>query len=303
MERDVRIIGAPVDYGTDRRGVDMGPSAIRYAGLADQIEAAGTHSTDAGDVPVPSAEVSDPDAAVPATGPAKFLHEIGRVCAHLESEVADTIEAGALPLVLGGDHSIAIGTLRGAARDAELGVIWFDAHGDFNTPATTPSGNVHGMSLAAALGRGAFADIEWAPAAGLAGKNVALVGTRDLDDGERDSLRDSDVTVFTMSEIDARGIAVVVEDALEVATEGTDGIQVSIDLDWLDPKEAPGVGTPVRGGATYREAHSALEIIARQVESIRLLELVEVNPILDQSNETAELATELVASALGKRVF
>ncbi|WP_115862348.1 arginase [Halorussus litoreus] len=307
MNRQVRIIGAPMDLGANRRGVDMGPSAIRYAGLAAELADANVESTtDAGDLTVPRAEERDPDAEQPAEGSAKFLRETADLCTRLGDEVADAIADDAFPLVLGGDHSIAIGTVTGAARNAELGLVWFDAHGDFNTPKTSPSGNVHGMPLAAVLGIGDFADTEWANAPNLREQNVAMVGLRSLDDAEREAIRGSDVTAFTMSDIDERGVKPVVEDALDVATAGTDGIHVSLDVDWLDPKIAPGVGTPVRGGVVYREAHSALETVAERDEKediLRSLEVVEVNPILDESNETAELATGLAASALGKRIL
>jgi len=307
MTRTVRIIGAPTDYGANRRGVDMGPSAIRYAGLADAVEATGATTVDVGDLFVARAEERDPDAGAPA-GDAKFLREVEEVSDSLADEVADAVADGELPLALGGDHSIAIGTLAGAGRDAELGAVWFDAHGDFNTPETSPSGNVHGMPLAAALGKGSFADRPWARSAGLREENVAIVGLRSIDDAEREALRESDVTVYTMSDIDARGLTPVVEDALDVATDGVEGFHVSLDLDWLDPGEAPGVGTPVRGGVSYREAHAAMERVATRdgadgAADLRSLELVEVNPILDEHNETAELAIELAASALGKRIL
>lgn len=309
MTRPVRIIGAPTDYGANRRGVDMGPSAIRYAGLADELQAAGAELTDAGDLLVPHAEplVRAEDDGDREDGEAKHLEETADVCSRLADEVAAALEAGRVPLVLGGDHSIAIGSLVGSARDGEIGAIWFDAHADFNTPETSLSGNVHGMPLAAALGKGSFAGMEWCNARGLREENVVLVGLRTLDDAERELIRESDVTAFTMSDIDQRGISAVVTDALEVATEGVDGIHVSFDMDWLDPNYAPGVGTPVRGGATYREAHAALEAVANRADGedgvLRSLEFVEVNPILDEHNETAALATELAASALGKTIL
>ena len=302
MVRQVRIIGAPTDYGADRRGVDMGPSAIRYAGLSEQLSAAGVETTDEGDLAVPRAEERDPEAAPPARGRAKFLREVREVCAPLSESVAGTLDAGATPLVLGGDHSVAIGSVSGSARDASVGVVWFDAHGDFNTPETSPSGNVHGMPLAALLGVGAFEGTEWATAPGLREENVALVGLRDLDPAERELIRESDVTALTMTDIDERGVADVVDEALTAAVDGVDGVHVSLDLDWLDPMEAPGVGTPVRGGVSYREAHAALEAIA-ETGALRSMELVEVNPILDEQNRTAELAVELAASAFGKRIL
>ncbi len=300
--RRVRIIGAPTDYGANRRGVDMGPSAIRYGGLADQLAGAGVETVDAGDLHVPRAEERDPDTDAPSDGDAKFLRETADVCRRLSDVVSETLADGAVPLALGGDHSIAIGSLGGSARDAEIGAVWFDAHADLNTPSTTPSGNVHGMPLAAALGLDEFAESEWANAPGLSPENVALVGLRSVDGSEVDVIRDHGFAAYTMSDIDERGITDVTEEAMAVASAGVDGVHVSLDLDWLDPKEAPGVGTPVRGGVTYREAHSAMEIVD-DADCLRSMELVEVNPTLDQHNETAELATELAASAFGKRVL
>ena len=298
----VRIIGAPTDYGANRRGVDMGPSAIRYGGLAEQLAGADVETVDSGDLAVPRAEERDPDADAPRSGNAKFLRETADVCRRLADEVGGTLAAGEVPLALGGDHSIAIGSLVGSARDAEIGAVWFDAHADLNTPSTTPSGNVHGMPLAAALGLDEFADTEWANAPGLSPENVALVGLRSVDESEIDVIRDHGFAAYTMSDIDERGITDVTEEAMAAASAGVDGVHVSLDLDWLDPKEAPGVGTPVRGGVTYREAHSAMEIVD-EADCLRSMELVEVNPTLDRNNETAALATELAASAFGKRVL
>jgi arginase len=297
---DVHVIGVPMDLGADRRGVDMGPSAIRYAGLAGTLEELGHDCTETGDLMVTRPEQADPDSLRPSTGRAKYLAETRDLSVELADRVATAIEEGAFPLVLGGDHSIAVGSVGGSARDADVGVVWFDAHGDFNTPATTPSGNVHGMSLAALLGVGEFGEYDWAPA-GVDPTNVALVGIRDLDAGERVALQESPVEVYTMSDIDERGISVVTREALDCAGTGTDGVHVSLDMDWLDPGEAPGVGTPVRGGVTYREAHSAMELAAAR--DLRSVEVVEVNPILDRENATAELAVELAASAFGRQVF
>jgi len=303
MPRPVQLIGAPTDFGANRRGVDMGPSALRYAGLQRVIEAAGRPCLDAGNVEVPVVEQLDDDRD---GEPVRFLAETRAVTERLSAAVAEALAADRLPLVLGGDHSIAIGSMAGSARDADIGVLWFDAHGDFNTPETTPSGHVHGMVLAAALGLGGFADESWAHVDGLEARNLVWVGLRDLDEGERAAVSASDATAFTMADIDERGITDVVEAALDVATDGVDGVHVSLDLDWLDPHEAPGVGTPVRGGVTYREAHAALERVADRDAAtglLRSMDLVEVNPILDDRNETAALAAELAASALGQRIL
>jgi arginase len=296
MSETVCIVGAPTDYGASRRGVDMGPSAIRYADLAAALADFGFDPRDCGDVPVTRIESDDPGRA-----DAKYLPAIESVCTRLAEDVSDALAAGETPLVLGGDHSVAIGSVVGSARDADVGVLWFDAHGDLNTPATTPSGNVHGMALAAVLGLGEFASLPWANAAGVDPENVALVGVRDLDPGEREAIHEHGIETFSISDIDDRGVTAVVDDALGAA-RGRDGVHVSLDLDWLDPTEAPGVGTPVRGGVTYREAHAALERVA-EAATVRSLELVEVNPILDDHNRTAELAVELAASALGKRIL
>ncbi|AXG07369.1 arginase [Haloplanus rubicundus] len=296
MNDTVRIVGAPTDYGTNRRGVDMGPSAIRYADLAAALSAIGHTPRDHGDLRVGRVESDDP-----GRDDAKYLAAIESVCTRLADDVSDALAAGETPLVLGGDHSVAIGSVVGSARDADVGVLWFDAHGDLNTPVTTPSGNVHGMALAAILGLGEFAETPWANAAGVDPETVALVGVRDLDPGEREAIREHGIAAFSISDIDDRGITAVVAEALDAAC-GRDGVHVSLDLDWLDPTEAPGVGTPVRGGVTYREAHAALERVA-DAAAVRSLELVEVNPILDDHNRTAELAVELAASALGKRIL
>ncbi|MFO7925869.1 MAG: arginase [Halobacteriota archaeon] len=298
---DVRVIGAPMDLGADRRGVDMGPSALRYAGLADSIRALGYSIDDAGDLPVPRPEGRDPNAEHPPDGNAKYLRETREVCRSVEYAVADALEEGAFPLLLGGDHSIAIGSVNGASKERDVGVLWIDAHGDFNTPETTLSGNIHGMPVAAMLGRGVFGDMEWARA-DIDERNIAMVGLRDIDEQERKAITESDVTAYTMSDIDSHGIAPVVEDALEAALDGVDGLHVSLDMDVLDPGEAPGVGTPVHGGVTYREAHAAMELIAETDTQISM-EVVEANPILDSHNKTAELAVELIASGLGKQIL
>lgn len=300
---NVRGIGVPTDLGSDRRGVDMGPSAIRYAGLADAVERQGHTWTDRGDLAVPRPETRDPAEGEPVDGDAKFLRETEAVCRDLRETVAEAIDDGAFPLILGGDHSIAIGTLGGAATGGRTGVVWFDAHGDFNTPSTSPSGNVHGMPVAAVLGKGEFAETDWAHVPAVSEENVVLVGLRDVDAREGVAIRESNIHVYTMSDVDERGLASVVEDAFDRAADGMDGVHVSLDMDFLDPDEAPGVGTPVRGGVTYREAHTAMERVAADLDTVRSMEVVEVNPIRDRHNRTAELAVELIASALGERIL
>ncbi|ELY81632.1 arginase [Natrinema gari] len=299
--RTVRLLGAPLDLGADRRGVDIGPRAIRYADIATELETAGVRCTDFGDLRVPRLEQCD----APATADAKYIDEIAGVTAELADEVADTIADGDVPIALGGDHATAMGTISGAARAADIGVLWFDAHGDYNTPDTSPSGNVHGMPLAAVTGHGEFDALDWTATPTVDPSNTVIIGARRLDDAERLALEDSEVTVFTMHDIDERGITAVVADALDIATDGVDEIHVSLDLDWLDPTVAPGVGTPVRGGVDYREAHAALECVAnrdRDAGLLRSVDIVEVNPILDRDNRTAEVAAELAASLLGNRI-
>jgi arginase len=292
----VAVIGAGLDLGAGRRGVDMGPSAIRYAGLQERIASLGRQCVDWGDVETGVAEATD------AGDPhARYLSAILRSCERVASLVGDARAAGFLPLVLGGDHSVAMGSLGGMAKaGGPGGVLWIDAHGDINRPETSPSGNVHGMPLAAAFGAAgpAFETHAW-PTPSI--ERAALIGVRSLDDGERALIDRLDVRVFTMSEIDRHGVERVMREALAFL-DGVAFLHASVDLDAVDPMFAPGVGTPVRGGLSYREAHLALELVA---ESRRLdsLELVEVNPILDEANETAALAVELAASALGARTL
>jgi arginase len=294
--RSVAVIGAGLDLGQGRRGVDMGPSAIRYAGLQERITQLGRDCVDWGDVEAGVAEathVGDPTA--------RYLGAIMRSCASVAGLVADARSAGYLPLVLGGDHSVAIGTLGGMAKvHGPGGVLWVDAHGDLNRPGTSPSGNVHGMPLAAALGVAgeAFASDAW-PTPSV--ERAAIVGTRSLDPGERALIAELGLHVFTMSDVDRHGIERVVREAL-ASLQGVTFLHVSLDLDAVDPMFAPGVGTPVRGGLSYREAHLALELVAES-GLLDSLELVEVNPILDEANETAALAVELAASALGARIL
>ena len=297
-KREIAIIGATLDLGQGRRGVDMGPSAIRYAGLEERLARLGYIVRDEGNV-----ETAVAEATALRDERARFLPEIHDTCELIAARVADATRRGATPLVLGGDHSVALGTLGGLASvHGAGGVLWIDAHSDINTPETSPSGNVHGMALAAALGLAGpgFESEAW-PLPAVDPKRVALVGTRLLDDGERALLRDAGVRVFTMSEIDRIGIERAVRESLD-RVAGPGFVHVSLDMDVLDPEIAPGVGTPVRGGLTYREAHLALELVAESGVA-GSLEVVEVNPILDRENTTATTAVELVASALGKTIL
>jgi arginase len=297
-QREVAVIGAALDLGQGRRGVDMGPSAIRYAGLEERLESLGFVVRDHGNV-----EAAVPEATMLRDERARFLPEIKKTCERIAQAVLEESKTGATPLVLGGDHSVALGTLGGlAAAHGPGGVLWIDAHPDINTPETSPSGNVHGMPLAAALGLAgdSFGSESW-PLPAVDPKRVALVGVRQLDDGERRLLRDAGVRVFTMSEIDRVGVERAVREALD-RVAGPGFVHVSLDMDALDPDIAPGVGTPVPGGLTYREAHLALELVAES-ELAGSLEVVEVNPILDRANTTARIAVELVASALGKTIY
>jgi arginase len=295
----VAVIGAALDLGSGRRGVDMGPSAIRYAGLEAKLQQLGISVIDLGNVGTAVAEaVSEGDERL------RYLEPILATCAHIADLVVDVSELGHMPLVLGGDHSVALGTLGGMARvHGPGGVLWLDAHGDLNGPETTPSGNVHGMALAAVLGLlgPSFSrDDAWTLPAVEPGR-VALVGVRSLDAGERDLLSRLDALVFTMSDLDRMGVETVMTKAIEHVA-GDDFVHLSFDMDVVDPEVAPGVGTPVRGGLSYREAHLALEVIA-EAGLLTSLEVVEVNPVLDRENQTGQLAVELIASALGARIL
>jgi arginase len=295
---EIAVIGATLDLGQGRRGVDMGPSAIRYAGLEDRLVGLGYVVRDEGNV-----ETAVAEATALRDERARFLPEIHDTCELIAARVAEATARDALPLVLGGDHSVALGTLGGMASvHGPGGVLWIDAHSDINTPETSPSGNVHGMALAAALGLAGpgFESDAW-PLPAVDAKRVALVGTRLLDDGERALLREAGVRVFTMSEVDRIGIERAVRESLD-RISGGGFVHVSFDMDVLDPDVAPGVGTPVRGGLTYREAHLAMELVAESGIA-RSLEVVEVNPILDRENTTAATAVELVASALGATII
>jgi arginase len=299
LPKQVAVIGAPLDLGAGRRGVDMGPSAIRYAELAEHLaEKLGIVTDDLGNIhaPVPESTAMGDDRA-------RFRPHILELCDRVAKLVARARRAGETPLVLGGDHSVALGTLVGMAEvDGPGGVLWIDAHGDLNTPESSPSGNVHGMVLAAALGLGgpAFAHDGWTLPA-VEQSRLSLVGLRSLDRAERELLRRLDAKVFTMSEIDRIGIEHCMRQALAHATGGA-FLHVSLDMDVVDPEQAPGVGTPVRGGLSYREAHLAMEIVAES-GAADSLDVVEVNPVLDRENATGKLAVELVASALGARIL
>jgi arginase len=301
--RPVHLIGVPLDLGGGRRGVDMGPSAFRIAGLGERLTRLGYPITDRGDLPVPI-----PETRHEGDTRKRYVDDIATVCTALFEVARKTLNEGALPIVLGGDHSLAAGSVAATAafardRGGRIGLIWVDAHGDMNTPASSSSGNVHGMPLAALLGS------EPAELSGIGGfapktepERTVLIGVRNLDDEEKERVRASNIHVFTMNDIDRAGIAHIIERAIELAGRDTIGLHVSFDLDVCDPAIAPGVGTPVKGGLDYREAHMVMEVLA---DSARLLalDMVEVNPTLDVRNSTAELGTELILSALGMKIL
>jgi arginase len=299
----VAVLGVPLDLGAGRRGVDMGPSAMRVAGLNARLEALGYRVEDLGNVAVEQPESSK-------VGPhnARYLKPIAATCRALAERVERAMRQGRFPMVLGGDHSVAVGTVNGVAAwhrrtGRRIGVIWLDAHTDMNTPETSPSGNVHGMPLACLVGSGPR---ELTHLRGVSPvldpRNVVLVGIRDVDLTERPVVRESGVTVFTMRDIDERGMRAVMTDAITIASRGATGIHLSLDMDGIDPDEAPGVGTPVRGGLSYREAHLAMEMLCDS-RLLCSMEMVEVNPVLDVANRTAQLAVELALSAMGKRIL
>ena len=301
--KTIRVIGVPLDLGQSRRGVDMGPSAVRCAGLEYKLEQLGHTVEDGGNVPV-----AMPEQKNPGKPEAKYLKEIASTCQKHADLVLKALESGKVPLSLGGDHSMAVGSVSGLAefyhrQNQKVGLIWMDAHTDINTPGTSPSGNVHGMPLGAIMGLGPaeLANIYgWSPK--IAPENCVLVGIRDVDIHEKENVRRAGIQVYTMRDIDERGMRTVMEEALRHAGRGTAGYHVSLDMDWLDPEDAPGVGTPVEGGATYREGHLAMEIIADHGRMLSF-EIVEVNPVLDERNQTAELAVELAMSAFGKKII
>lgn len=296
--KTISIIGVPLDYGADRRGVDMGPSAIRYAGLHEKLRQAGHQVNDLGNLPVPV-----PESRVPRNRHLKYLDEIVKVNRVLAHTVEKVMNEGQYPVVLGGDHSIAMGTIAGLLRARpKIGLLWFDAHGDFNSENSSPSGNIHGMPVAVAAGR-SKTDLA-IPFKGhfLDESKIVYVGVRTLDPDEAEALRQSGATVFSMHEVDRYGMREVMARAIDIVTAGTDGVHLSFDIDALDPLYAPGSGTPYSGGLTDREAHLALELLA-EANVITSMEMVEVNPILDEHNRTGELAANLIASALGHRII
>ena len=299
----IAIIGAPLDLGQGRRGVDMGPSAVRVANLNSRISSLGYRVEDLGNIEVVQAET-----AAAGNSQAKYLPEIAAACGRLATAVGQSLARGCLPLTLGGDHSIAIGTASGVSqfyreRGQKSGLLWLDAHADMNTPESSPSGNIHGMPLACIVGLG---PPELTRLFGYAPKvdprNAVIVGLRDVDQLEKPHVRESGVRAFTMRDIDERGLRSVMEEAIRLASDGAAGFHLSLDMDFVDPQDAPGVGTPVRGGVTYREAHLAMEMICDSGQMLAM-EVVEVNPVIDEMNRTADLAVELVMSALGKRIL
>jgi arginase len=302
--RKIRIIGVPLDLGASRRGVDMGPSAVRVAGLEARLEALGHNVTDGGNIGVAIAETKHL-----GEENARYLKEITETCTKAADHVIEALEQGMTPVILGGDHSVAAGSVSGVAeyyrrQNQKIGLIWIDAHSDLNTPESSPSGNVHGMPLAALLGLGpdSLKNIcGFSPK--VLPENTVLIGVRDIDATEKENIKRVGLAeVYTMRDIDERGMRTVMEEALRAAGRGTAGYHVSLDMDWIDPEDAPGVGTPVRGGSTYREAHLAMEIIADHGRMLSL-EVVEVNPVIDEHNRTADLAVELISSAFGKKIL
>lgn len=295
MTQIVRVIGVAMDLGQARRGVDMGPSALRYAGLNERLRQLNYSLEDYGNIETPVRDT------LPERG-LDYLPAVVKTCGAVYEAGREAIAAGRLPLFLGGDHSIAVGTIGGVSHEAPVGVLWIDAHGDFNTPDTSPSGNLHGMPLATLLGDGAESWVNLGrPGPKLAAQDVVLLGIRDLDSAERLRLRASDITVYTMRDIDERGLARVAQEALAHLSHRP-RLHISLDMDSLDPSEAPGVGTPVPGGLTYREAHLLMELIA-DCACVGSVDVVEINPILDNRNHTAKIATELLASLLGQSIL
>jgi len=302
-QKTVRLVGVPMDLGAGRRGVDMGPSAIRIAGVSQGLRQLGLRVEDDGDVGVPAPETRDP-------GPsnARYLEPIYHVCNRLRLRVRRSLELGEIPIVLGGDHSIAIGTVSGVSeffrsRDEKIGLIWVDAHGDMNTPESSPSGNIHGMPLATVLGMGHPRLVEmggfWPK---VARENVCLIGIRDIDENERKNIKQSGIHAYTMRDVDERGMRAIMQEAIGVVSAGTAGFHVSFDLDGMDPRDVPGTGTPVKGGISWREANLLMEMVS-DTGRMTSLEVTELNPILDVKNQSGEVAVDVILSAFGKRIL
>lgn len=299
---EVEIIGAPLDLGCNLRGANIAPATLRIAGLQEKLTALGIRSVDTGDVAVPLRETLGAEASAD-----KYLGQIAAVCEDLCARLEASLAAGRFPLVLGGDHSIAVGTINGAAsyfrkQGGQLGLIWIDAHADMNTGATSPSGNIHGMPLSAVLGIGHERLVNiGGPGAGVRPENVALIGIRNLDEGEKAIVRQTGIRYYTMTDIDQRGMYAIISEAMDLLSRRCAGVHLSFDMDSVDPLWAPGVSTPVTGGLTYREAHLALEVVAAR-GLLRSMEFVEVNPMNDTSHQTSKLCIELALSALGKAI-
>ena len=303
MANPIALISVYLDLGAGRRGVDMGPSAMRIAGLAEKLDALGFTVTEMGAI-----HAQEPEDIAIEDKKCRYITEVAEVNQAIHKHVQRALRGEQFPLILGGDHSLAIGTVSGVAqfmkqKNERIGVIWVDAHADMNTPETTPSGNIHGMPVSVLLGHGAPQLVALnGGTPSLLPENVTIIGARDIDPGEKELIRQLNVRVITMSEIDERGVGVCIEEAIERASQGTAGFHLSFDLDAIDPWEAPGVGTPVEGGLTYREAHLICEKVA-QSQRMLSMEMVELNPVLDARNRTAELAVSLIESALGKTIL
>lgn len=301
--KTVRLLGVPMDLGAGRRGVDMGPSAIRIAGVSHELRRLGIAVEDDGDIGVPAPETRDP-----GQPNARYLDPIYHVCNRLRLRVRRTLDDGRVPLVMGGDHSIAIGTVAGVAehfrmKDQKVGLIWVDAHADMNTPDISPSGNIHGMPLATVLGYGNDRLVELGGFAPKVDKqHVCLIGIRDIDEGEREMVKRSGIHAYTMRDVDERGMRSIMQEAIGFATDGTAGFHVSFDLDGMDPRDVPGTGTPVKGGISWREANLLMEMVADS-GAMTSLEVTELNPILDVRNQSGEVAVDVILSAFGKRIL
>lgn len=303
LQKTIRIVGVPMDLGAGRRGVDMGPSAIRIAGVGPALRHLGFRVEDDGDVGVPAPETRDP-----GSPNARYLEPIYHVCNRLRLRVRRSLEMGEIPVVLGGDHSIAIGTVAGVAehyrnRDERIGLIWVDAHGDMNTPESSPTGNIHGMPLATLLGMGHPRLVEmggfWPK---VAPKNVCLIGIRDIDNVEREIVKKSGIHAYTMRDVDERGMRAIMQESIGFANDGTAGFHVSFDLDGMDPRDVPGTGTPVKGGISWREANLLMELVS-DTGRMTSLEVTELNPVLDVKNQSGEVAVDVILSAFGKRIL